>query len=77
MNTQAGPPAAVRITHVTLGTALIVAASVLLVLWQGRGLTLVSAFLLSIITFFFTAITVGVVLSVLSPILLRRDGISR
>jgi len=77
MKTHAGPSMAVLITRVTLGTAFVVAAIVLLVLWQGRGLTLVSAFLLSIITFFFSAIAVGVVLSVLSPILLRRDGISR
>jgi hypothetical protein len=77
METQTAPSAAARITHMTLAAALIVAAIVLLVLWQGRGLTLVSAFLLSIITFFFSAIAVGVVLSVLSPILLRRDGISR
>jgi len=77
METQTASSVAVRITHMTLAAALIVAVIVLLVLWQGRGLTLVSAFLLSIITFFFSAIAVGVVLSVLSPILLRRDGISR
>jgi hypothetical protein len=77
MKTQAVAPAAARITRVTLGTALVVAAIVLLVLWQGRGLTLISAFLLSIITFFFTAIAVGVVLSTLLPILLKRDGIRR
>jgi hypothetical protein len=77
METQTPPSAAVRITHMTLAAGLIVAAIVLLVLWQGQGLTLVSAFLLSIITFFFSAIAVGVVLSVLSSILLRRDGIRR
>ena len=77
MKMQAAPFTAVRITRVTLGTALVVAVIVLLVLWQGRGLTLVSAFLLSIITFFFAAIAVGVVLSALSPILLKRDDIHR
>jgi hypothetical protein len=77
METQTAPSAAVRITRITLAAALIIALIVLLVLWQGRGLTLSSAFLLSIITFFFSAIAVGVVLSVLSPILLRRDGIRR
>jgi len=77
METQTPPSVAVRITHMTLAAALIVALIALLVLWQGQGLTLVSAFLLSIITFFFSAIAVGVVLSVLSPILLRRDGIRR
>jgi len=77
METQTPPSAAVRITRITLAAALIVALIALLVLWQGQGLTLVSAFLLSIITFFFSAIAVGVVLSVLSPILLRRDGIRR
>jgi hypothetical protein len=74
MKTQAAPSVAVRITRVTLGTAFVVAVIVLLVLWQGRGLTLISAFLAAIITFFFAAIAVGVVLSALSPILIKREG---
>jgi hypothetical protein len=74
MKTQAVPSVAVRITRVTLGTAFAVAVIVLLVLWQGRGLTLISAFLAAIITFFFAAIAVGVVLSALSPILIKREG---
>jgi K+-transporting ATPase A subunit len=62
---------------VTLGTAFVVAAIVLLVLWQGRGLGLINAFLAAIITFFFAAIAVGVVLSALSPILLKRQDSRR
>ena len=77
MKTHAGPSMAVLITRVTLGTAFVVAAIVLLVLWQGRGLALINAFLASIITFFFAAISVGVVLSALSPILLKRQDSRR
>jgi hypothetical protein len=77
MTTDAGSSMAVFITRVTLGTAFVVAVIVLLVLWQGRGLTLVSAFLGSIITFFFAAIAVGVVLSTLSSILLKRKDSRR
>ncbi len=77
MKTHAGPSMAVLITRVTLGTAFVVAAIVLLVLWQGRGLALINAFLASIITFFFAAIAVGVVLSALSPILLKRQDSRR
>jgi hypothetical protein len=77
METHAGPSMAVLITRVTLGTALVVAVIVLLVLWQGRGLALINAFLASIITFFFAAIAVGVVLSALSPILLKREASRR
>jgi K+-transporting ATPase A subunit len=77
METHAGPSVAVLITRVTLGTAFVVAAIVLLVLWQGRGLGLINAFLAAIITFFFAAIAVGVVLSALSPILLKRQDSRR
>jgi hypothetical protein len=77
METPADPATAVRITRMTLGTALGVAVIVLLVLWQGRGLALINAFLASIIAFFFAAVAVGVVLSALSPLLAKRDGISR
>ena len=77
MEAPAAPSMAVLITRVTLGTALVIAAIVLLVLWQGRGLALINAFLASIVTFFFAAIVVGVVLSALSPILLKRQDSRR